>query len=108
MVNSATIATHHIALSAYGLQGQCGETKSGQLTCYKSGQFYLLPTGINCIYDYLLIGKVFLLLTLSSRPREPPPQPLTEPYVKLSLHTALHVPRKIPGLHKPLVPPIAG
>ena len=25
----------------------------------------------------------------SSRPREPPPQPLTEPYVNLSIHTAL-------------------
>ena len=35
----------------------------------------------------------------SSRPRELPPQALTEPYVKLSLHTALHVPYKLPSLH---------
>ena len=44
----------------------------------------------------------------SSRPRELPPQALTEPYVRLSPHTALHVPCKLPSLHKSLVPPISG
>ena len=47
-------------------------------------------------------------LAWSSRLREPPPQPLTEPYVKLSLHTALHVPHKVPSLRKSPAPPIAG
>ncbi len=44
----------------------------------------------------------------SSRPEEPPLQALTEPYVKLPLHTALHVPRKLPSLPKSFVLPIAG
>jgi len=44
----------------------------------------------------------------SSRPRELPPQALTEPYVRLSPHTALHVPCKLPSLRKSLVPPISG
>jgi hypothetical protein len=44
----------------------------------------------------------------SSRPRERPPQALTEPYVRLSPHTALHVPCKLPSLRKSLVPPISG
>ena len=35
-----------------------------------------------------------------SRPAELPRQALTEPYVRLSPHTALHVPCKIPSLHK--------
>ena len=30
----------------------------------------------------------------SSRPREPPPQALTDPYLRLSPHTALRVPCK--------------
>ena len=42
----------------------------------------------------------------SSRPRELPPQSLTEPYVRLSPHTALHVPRKLPSLHISKAPPI--
>ena len=44
----------------------------------------------------------------SSRPGESHPQALTEPYVRLSSHTALHVPHKLPSLHKLLVPPITG
>jgi hypothetical protein len=44
----------------------------------------------------------------SSRPRELPPQALTEAYVRLSPHTALHVPCKLPSLRKSLVPPISG
>ena len=39
----------------------------------------------------------------SSRPGESHPQALTEPYVRLSSHTALHVPHKLPSLHKLLV-----
>lgn len=36
------------------------------------------------------IGK-WVDCTLSSRPREFHPQPLSEPYVKVSLHTALRI-----------------
>jgi len=43
MVNSATM---QFTFRLFGLrpQGLNGNTKSGQLTCYKSGQFNLLPT----------------------------------------------------------------
>jgi hypothetical protein len=44
----------------------------------------------------------------SSRPRELPPRALTDPYVRLSPHTALHVPCKLPSLRRPSVPPITG
>jgi hypothetical protein len=44
----------------------------------------------------------------SGRPRELPPRAPTEPYVRLSPHTALHVPRKSPSLREPWAPPIAG
>ncbi|MDP3361302.1 MAG: hypothetical protein Q8S52_04165, partial [Methylobacter sp.] len=40
--------------------------------------------------------EILKLKPWSSRPRELPPQALTEPYVRLSPHTALHVPCKLP------------
>src|SRR5580704_6789287 len=36
------------------------------------------------------------------------PRAPAEPYVRLSPHTALHVPRKSPSLREPWAPPIAG
>jgi len=50
----------------------------------------------------------FSLFNGSSRLRDLPPQTLTEPYVRLSPHTALHVPCKLPSLRKSLVLPISG
>ena len=50
---------------------------------------------------------VIRLLPQSSSPREPPPQALTDPYLRLSPHTALHVPCKLPSLRKSLAPPIS-
>ena len=44
MVNSTTRAAHYFGLSVYDLKSQCDEIKSGQLMCYKTGQFYLLLT----------------------------------------------------------------
>jgi hypothetical protein len=48
----------------------------------------------------------FFALAKSSRPRELPPQSLTEPYVRLSPHTVLHIPHKLLSLHKSKAPPV--
>ena len=68
-----------------------------------SGRVLITPTSPGAIR-----GTVFAAPSLrkSSRPRELPPQSLTEPYVRLSPHTALHVPRKLPSLHISKAPPI--
>ena len=44
----------------------------------------------------------------SGRPRELPPQAPTEPYLRLSPHTALHVPCQSTSLPEPLAHPISG
>ena len=44
----------------------------------------------------------------SSRQEEPLLKSLIEPYVKLSLHTVIHVAHKVLSLHKSLAPPING
>jgi|GEM_PF-714602 len=62
-----------------------------------------LRLGLNADYDRILE----LANQQSSSPREPPPQALTDPYMRFSPHTALHVPCKLPSLRKSLVPPIS-
>ena len=52
-------------------------------------------------------GQIIRQPPQSSSPREPPPQALTDPYLRLSPHTALHVPCKLPSLRKSLAPPIS-
>jgi hypothetical protein len=70
-------------------------------------QAIVFLSGTRCTVDMLhQFDKV--KMQESSRPGESHPQALTEPYVRLSSHTALHVPHKLPSLHKLLVPPITG
>ena len=61
----------------------------------------LLEQAISQLGDYEIVQiNAVRWFIWSSRPRELPPQALTEPYVRLSPHTALHVPCKLPSLRK--------
>jgi hypothetical protein len=67
----------------------------------------MVPESPRCTV-YISTGNFSFQTQESSRPGESHPQALTEPYVRLSSHTALHVPHELPSLHKLLVPPITG